>query len=259
MIRSLLKLCLITSSLLLSSAQGAGNGGLTPEHILKQELLLNQLIVDIHLLQLDFLNDEAREQILDHLAILDKTIPALPRQSEDGETTNLLTSTLALWPVISRHAAWISKLPPQSPVPEATTLLLALAKLDRQLLLLRQKMLTSNPNKSQELNFLEQALLMQRLSREYLSLTVTSKEQEESTTGRTQLQTLALHFGQRLERMNRQFHKHPHAGRPIRQAHAAWRFIASNIETFPQRPVPEMVALYTDRIVSKLQSVHQMF
>ena len=255
----LLALWLTITAFALSPAYAFGKPVLTAAHVIKQEIRLNRLIADIHLLQLDFQNVQARERLLDHLAVLDGAIPNFPREAIDQETSNLLGSTLALWPVISRHTSWVGQLPPESPVPEATTLLLALAKLDRQLLLLRQKLLTDNPMQNKTLNFLEQALLMQKLSREYLSLTVTSQQQEQNASGRSQLQTLAQHFEQRLERMRKIFNRHPHAGQPIRQAHAAWKFISGNIETFPSSPAPEMVALYSDRIVSRLTSVHQMF
>lgn len=232
---------------------------LTPEFILRQELLLNKLIVNIHLLQLDFHNKEARESLADSLAQLNLSIPNFPARSKDRETAGLLSSTLALWPVISRHANWMGKLSAQSPPPEATTLLLALSKLDRQLLLLRQKIINEQPHQGNRLKLLEQALLMQRLSREYLSLVILAKKENKTASGRLQLLTLAQHFNQRLTKLSDQYKQHPHAARPIKQAFASWRFIEGSIKQFPQKPIPEMVALYSDRIVNKLTSVSQMF
>ena len=232
---------------------------LTAEYILRQELALNRLIVNIHLLQIDFQNNEARDQIQDNLSLLDTTIPNLPVRKGDGETDGLLASTKALWPVISRHTSWMGNLPRQSRPPEATSLLLALSKLDRQLLLLRQKLLTLSPKQEPELGILEQALLMQRLAREYLHLALDEQKGNAPTSGQIQLQTLASHFEQRLIRLNQQYNRHPYAGKPIKQASAAWHFIAGSISSFPSQPVPEMVALYSDRIVTKLTSVHQMF
>ena len=232
---------------------------LSAEYILRQELTLNQLIVNIHLLQIDFLNNEARERIQDNLSLLDTTIPSLPTSSRDSETDGLLMSTKALWPVISRHTSWMGNLPKQSRPPEATSLLLALAKLDRQLLLLRQKLMTLFPKQGPKLRLLEQALLMQRLSREYLSLTLNEQRDNKTVSGRIQLQTLANHFEQRLARLNKQYRKHPFAGKPIKQASVTWQFISGTVSSFPNHPVPEMVALYSDRIVNRLKSAHQMF
>ena len=232
---------------------------LTAEYVLRQELTLNQLIVNIHLLQIDFQNNEARERIQDNLSLLDTTIPNLPTRKGDGETNGLLVSTKALWPVISRHTTWMGKLSRQSRPPEATSLLLALSKLDRQLLLLRQKLMTLHPKQDPSLGILEQALLMQRLTREYLSLTLNEQKENKTLSGRLQLQTLASHFEQRLTRLNQQYNKHPYAGKPIRQANATWQFIAGTIASFPEQPIPEMIALYSDKIVNRLTSVHQMF
>lgn len=262
--RQLVQLFITYFMLVLPQQVMAGNAEwskveLSAEYILRQELTLNQLIVNLHLLQIDFLNNEAREHIQDNLSLLDTTIPNLPTSSQDGETDGLLISTKALWPVISRHTSWMGNLPRQSRPPEATSLLLALAKLDRQLLLLRQKLMTLSPKQEPELRILEQALLMQRLSREYLSLTLNERKDNKTVSGRMQLQTLASHFEQRLIRLNSQYKEHPFAGIPIQQASATWNFISETISRFPVNPVPEMIALYSDRIVNRLTSVHQMF
>ena len=232
---------------------------LTAEHVIRQELLLNQLIVNIYLLQIDFLNNDAREKIQDNLSLLDNTILDLPTQGKDGEITGLLATTKALWPVISRHTSWMGNLPKQSRPPEADSLLLALAKLDRQLLLLRQKLITQSPVQKPELNILEQAALMQRLSREYLGLVINDQSSEIAKSGHQQLQTLAEHFDDRMSRLSSQYERHPYAGKPLRQAHIAWQFIVSSIQSYPQQAVPELIAMYGDRIVGKLTSVHKMF
>ncbi|WP_257279878.1 MULTISPECIES: hypothetical protein [unclassified Endozoicomonas] len=235
------------------------NNHLTPEHLLKQELLLNQLIVNIHLLQVDFLNKEARVKMQDNLALLNQNIPALPWQSGDQETAKLISSTLALWPIISRHAAWMADLPAHSRPPEASTLLLALARLDRKLLLLRQKILTHKPHRGEKLGFLEQALLMERLSRQYLSLTLSELKEDKSASGRLQLQTLAGHFEQKLSKLGEQYGGHAHAAKPIRQAQVTWNFIKAGLEQFPDKPVPELIARYGSTIVRRLTSAHKMF
>ncbi|WP_422138720.1 hypothetical protein [Endozoicomonas sp. ALC020] len=243
----------------MSSESAAKNNNLTPEHLLKQELLLNQLIENIHLLQIDFLNKDARMKMQDNLALLNQSIPALPEKSNDQETSKLLSSTLSLWPIISRHAAWMADLPAHSRPPEATTLLLALARLDRKLLLLRQEILTSKPHKNEKLDFLEQALLMQRLSRHYLSLTLSELNEDKSASGRLQLQTLARHFEQKLSRLGQEYGDHAHAAKPIKQAQATWNFIKVGLEQFPDKPIPEMIARYGSSVVKRMTSAHKMF
>ena len=257
---SLLFALFITAMPLTAQAQeDQKTKNLTPEHILRQELLLNQLIVNIYLLQIDFLNNDAREKIQDNLSLLDSSIPNLPTRGKDGETSGLLNTTKALWPVISRHTSWMGNLPKQSRPPEAGSLLMALAKLDRQLLLLRQKLMTQAPVQKPELNILEQALLMQRLSREYLALSISDPTSDAAQSSQQQLQTLAKHFDERMHRLSSQYQKHPYAGKPIRQAQAAWLFIANSIQSYPQKAIPETVVIYSDRIVGKLASVHKMF
>lgn len=255
-------ICLILITTVSAIAETTKKTPLTAEYILQQELLLNQLIVNIYLLQIDFLNNEAREKIQDNLTLLDTTIPNLPTQEEDGEVSGLLLSTKALWPVVSRHTSWMGNLSKQSRPPRASGLLMALAKLDRQMLLLRQKLITQTPRQDPSLRLLEQALLMQRLSREYLHLVMEEKEQRQESkavSGKMQLKTLANHFDQRLNQLNDQYGKHPYASKPMKQAQAAWLFIAKTIQNYPKQPVPETIALYSDRIVSKLTSIHNMF
>ncbi|WP_252176752.1 hypothetical protein [Endozoicomonas sp. 4G] len=242
-----------------ASEPSVKNTPLTPEHLLEQELLLNQLIVNIHLLQIDFLNKDARENLQDNLTLLNQSIPALPEQSSDQETSKLLLSTLALWPIISRHAAWMADLPAHSAPPAANTLLLALAKMDRQLLLLRQKILNQNPLKNKKLSFLEQALLMERLSRQYLSLTLSELKKDKSASGRLQLQTLTQHFEQKLLKLGKQYSGHAHAAKPIQQAQVTWNFIKMGLEQFPEKTIPELVARYGSAIVRQMTSAHKMF
>ncbi|WOG29262.1 hypothetical protein [Endozoicomonas sp. 8E] len=242
-----------------SSEPPVKNNNLTPEHLLKQELLLNQLIVNIHLLQIDFLNKDARMKMQDSLTLLNQNIPALPEGSNDQETSKLLSSTQTLWPIISRHAAWMADLPVHSRPPEAATLLLALARLDRKLLLLRQEVLTRQPHKNEKLGFLEQALLMQRLARQYLSLTLSELDEDKNASGRLQLQTLARHFEQKLSRLGQDYGDHAHAAKPIKQAQAAWNFIKVGLEQFPDKPIPEMIARYGSSVVKRMTSAHKMF
>lgn len=246
-----LMICVIT-------IPGARAAGLTAEQILSKELLLNQLITDIYLLQLDFGNNAAREQLQERLVQINVIIEQLPEKSDDPETAELLATVQSLWPVISRHTKWLAELPEKSPAPEARSLMRALAKLDRQLLLLRQKTLSSDPKASRQFRLLEHALLMQRMTREYLSLSVLEKNAENTLTGRLQLQIMANHFELRLITIADDFKDNPHATRPLKQSRAAWHYISRSITEFPELMLPAIVVRYNDRIVKKLTSVQRM-
>ena len=160
--------------------------------------------------------------------------------------------------MISRHTKWLANLPEQSPPPEARSLIRALAKLDRQLLLLRQKTLSSDPKASRQFRLLEHALLMQRMTREYLSLSVAERNAENTLTGRMQLQSMANHFDQRLAVIAEDLKGNPHASQPIKQSLAAWHYISRSITHFPEQMVPATIVRYNDRIVKKLTSVQRM-
>ena len=250
---------ILVSALLLSPlSQGSGQDR-QPEQILNQELLLNQLITSIHILQLDFLDQDIREELQEQLVQLDANFKAWPQASKDSESNDLLMTVKSLWPVIKRHINWLSDLPKQSRPPEANSLLRALGKLDRQLMLLRQKYLSSNPAASRKYRFLEQALMMQRLTRQYLSLALTNKQTEDMSTKKSDLQSLAAHFSQRLNTIQEALAEHPHAGQPLKQSVIAWQYISNSIEGFPSNQVPLMIVRYGNRIVSKLSSVQRMF
>lgn len=231
---------------------------LTAEQILSKELLLNQLMTDIHLLQLDFSNHIARERLQERLIQINAIIEQLPEHSEDQETFDLLITVQSLWPVISRHTKWLAGLPEKSLPPEGHSLMRALAKLDRQLLLLRQKTLSNDPKASQQFRLLEHALLMQRMTREYLSLSLAERNAENTLTGRMQLQTMASHFEQRLTTIADGLKNNPHASLPLKQSRAAWHYISRSITHFPEYMVPATIVRYNDRIVKKLSSVQRM-
>ena len=256
--RSLAKvvfLSLLLGNLLPSSAF---SNGLTPEQVLNKELLLNQLMTSIHLLQLDFHNEPAREQLQERLELINSMVENLPENPQDSESAELLNNIQVLWPIISRHTLWLAELPEQSQPPELNSLMRALAKLDRQLLLIRQKNLTANPQARRTLRFLEHALLMQRMTREYLSLTLSHKEAKNTLSGQMQLQSLADHFEQTLARMIKDLKHHPHASTPLKATQASWQYISRSITRFPEQNVPGMVVYYNDRIVDKLFSVQRM-
>lgn len=231
---------------------------LTLEQILNKELLLNQLMTSIHLLQLDFQNQQVREKLRQNLEEINALIDKLPKEASDDESKELLLTIQSLWPVISRHTRWIMSLPEQSRPPETQTLMRALAKLDRQLLLLRQKTLSLNPEASHNLRFTAHALHMQRIAREYLSLTLTRDNAENTLSGQLQLQTMATHFEQQLEKMIAEMRHNPHANSPLQQCRTTWRYISRSITEFPEQMVPATIVRYNDRIVSKLSSVQRM-
>ena len=256
--RPALKYLLIMLTTCVMTLSGARATELTAEQILSKELLLNQLMTDIYLLQLDFSNNAAREQLQERLVQINAIIEQLPEKSDDQETSDLLKTVQSLWPVISRHTKWLAGLPEKSPAPEAHSLMRALAKLDRQLLLLRQKTLSNAPKASQQFRLLEHALLMQRMTREYLSLSVAERNSENTLTGRLQLQTMANHFDQRLTVIADDFKGNPHASLPLKQSRAAWQYISRSITGFPEQMVPATIVRYNDRIVKKLSSVQRM-
>ncbi|WP_263322238.1 hypothetical protein [Endozoicomonas sp. Mp262] len=239
-------------------ATAESNVSLSPEQIIKQELLLNSLIQDIHLLQLNFQNQETKERLQDTVTQLDKHLTGLPKTHHNHETRQLLLITHSLWPVISQHSRWLAKLPAKQEAPKLNTLIKALAKLDRQLQILRQTILAANPKASQQLRFLEQALLMQKMSREYLFLT-SSSQQALSKARQQQLQAMAKQFDQRMGKIYQEFKAHPHAKAPLRQASMTWNFISKSIGQYPRRPVPSTVARYSSQIVDQLASIHNMF
>ena len=256
--RPAIKYLFITLLLCVTTASGVRAAALTAEQILSKELILNQLMADIHLLQLDFSNNIAREQLQGRLIQINSIIEQLPEQSDDPETSDLLTSVQSLWPVISRHTKWLAELPEDSPTPEAHSLMRAMAKLDRQLLLIRQKTASNDPEASSRFRLLEHALLMQRMTREYLALAVLEKNAENTLTGRMQLQSMARHFDQRLATIADDFKGHPHASQPLKKSQAAWQYISRSITHFPEQMVPATVVRYNDRIVKKLTSVQRM-
>ena len=226
-----------------------------PEQILNQELLLNQLMTNIHILYLDFFDQSVREEIQEQMIQLDTNFKAWPHQTNDKESSDLLLTVKALWPVINRHVQWLSEVSRQSRPPETGPLLRALGKLDRQLTLLRQKHLSTNPSVDRKYRFLKQALMMQRLTKKYLS----KESAEEQVTKKEELQNLASHFQQRLSSMQQNLAKHPHANQPLNQSMTAWQYIEKSIQGFPERQVPLMIVRYNNRIVSKLSSVQRMF
>ncbi len=257
----ILNRCFLTALLLLVCipVYPATTNSLNPEQILQKELLINKLITDIHLLRMDFLDLDVRERILESMTLIDNRIKALPDTSDDSEARDLLEATRILWPVINRHSEWLVKLPDNSHPPEVTPLLRALGKLDRQLLILRQKMLARQPDLSRKLRFLEQALLMQRMTSEYLALSLTGKNAFTDRSGRKQLRLLASRFEQRFKTIRAEIAGYPHASEPIRQSYAAWSYIANTIIEFPENRVPTLIARYSSQIVNRLASVHNMF
>ncbi len=230
---------------------------LSPEQVIQQELLLNALISDIYLLQLDFQDQTAREHLQVTAAQLTKNLKLFPGESSHNETSQLLVSSKQLWPVINQHIEWLSTLPADVAPPDFKALTTALNKYDHKLQILRQQLLTTRPTTSQQLRFLEQALLMQKMTKEYLYLSINQSNITEPTG--QQLQLMARQFDQKMNKINQELSSHPHARSPVRQASIAWKFISKSIDNFPKQPVPSMVALYSDKIINQLSSIHNMF
>ncbi len=232
---------------------------LSPETILQQQIELNELLINIHRLQLDFLDQDAREALQETQQALNTSIHALPKRTIDPEANELLATVLSLWPIVSKHITWLSTIPASAQPPASNSLLRVLAKMDRQLLLLRQKATNSQSGDHQKLRFLEQALLMQHMTRDYLNLLIAEQNTEVTISSHMQLKALANRFDQRMTAFNEELNDHPHAMQPVQQAHAAWAFIHSSFEKFPEQQTPDLIVRYGNRIVSKLSSVHRMF
>lgn len=232
---------------------------LLPATIIQQQIMLNDILISIHRLQLDFLDKDAREALEHAQQSLNISIHTLPENLHDPETNNLLESVLTLWPVISKHIIWLSNIPAIYEPPSATSLLQVLAKMDRQLLLLRQKTTKVPPGNRDKPRFLEQALLMQYMTRDYLSLLVSEQNAKTAIPGQIQLKAQANQFDQRMTAFNEEFSDHPHAMVPVHQALTTWLFIRSSFDKFPEQQTPDLVVRYGGIIVSKLSSVHRMF
>ncbi|MFK0572585.1 hypothetical protein, partial [Endozoicomonas sp.] len=232
---------------------------LSPEKIIQQEIALNEMLISIHRLQLDFLDQEARESLQQAQQTLNTSIHALPKRTSDPEANELITTVLTLWPVVSKHIIWLSSIPASTEPPVVNSLLRVLAKMDRQLLLLRQKAMNSQSGDRQKLRFLEQALLMQHMTRDYLSLLIAEQNTEVTISSQMQLKALTSRFDKRMTMFNEELSEHPHASQPVHKAYAAWAYIHSSFKNFPEQQAPDLIVRYSHRIVEKLFSIQRMF
>ena len=242
----------LSALLLVTGARASVTPDILPEAIIQQEISLNELLISIHRLQLDFLDKDARKALRLSQTSLDSGMNSLPTQAQDPETQELLTRALLMWPVVSKQVTWLSTVPASSRPPATAPLLYALGKMERQLLLLRNKI--SDVSEGHQLRYLKQALLMQHITRNYLAMLVA----DSGTAGHEQLKAQAERFDQHMTTFRQELHDHPHAQQPARQAHAAWSFIHSRFEVFPEQQTPELIVRYSHNIVSKLSSVHRM-
>lgn len=249
-----------TSLLLITHAKACKtNAALSPEDIIQQEINLNEILINIHRLQLDFLDQVVREELQEAQQALHIGIHSMPNCVSGLETDELLTTITSLWPVVSKHITWLSTITASAEPPPANSLLRVLAKMDRRLRLLRRKATNLRSEFSEKLRFLEQALLMQHITRDYLSLMIAKQNTEVSIVGQMQLKALANRFDKRMTTLHDELSEHPRAMRPIQQAHTAWAFIHSSVKKFPEQQTPDLIVRYGNRIVSELSSVHHMF
>ncbi|WP_330925562.1 hypothetical protein [Candidatus Sororendozoicomonas aggregata] len=239
--------------LLTSFVHASEETALSAKSLIKQELLLNNLITHLHFLKLDFQNATPREKLLETLPQLNQRLRALPSTSTHLESRQLLTSIHARWPLIYKHLQWLIQLQPEEKVPKLHLLTQALAKLDRQLLVLRQLSMAQAPGGYQNIRYAEHALMMQKLAREYIRLNTLPASP--SASQQQQLQNMVSQFEQRMDTLKQDFQKHPHARAATRKAHMAWQFIAHSVRRYPTQPVPAMVAYYSDEVVGQLFSM----
>ena len=232
--------------------------GLEPEQVIRQELLANRIIINLYLLQLDFQDKYARKQIDESVVLFDKNLSIFSNISHNEEAQYLLQATKGQWPVISKHTQWVLKLPHDDLPPKLDSTIAALVKIERQLLIIRQILLTEKPMANHKLRFLEQALLMQTMTREYLSLSSANKALL-MKRGQESLKTMSKQFTSKMSKITQGFLSHPHAEEPAKKASQAWSVISKSFYSFPDKRVPAMVALYSDKIISQLSSIHNMF
>ena len=239
-------------------AQAREQEMLSPAHIIEQELLLNELIANLYLLRLDFQDQRAREE-LDGLRIqLDEALHQLPDTHSNLASQHPLPTSQSQWKAINLDLHTLLN-KSNEPAPDSLSLIINNSlKLDRQLLALRTHLLAEQPQVNDKLRFMTQALLMQKLTRDYLHLATTD------TTVSThikheQLQTMAKQFNKSLNDLQKKLLNHRHAETPVRKASMAWHFIADSIDRLPEKPVPTTIVIYSDRIIRQLSSLHHMF
>ncbi len=258
MLKALTLFSLLFLSGMASAESSSTKTALSPEFIIRQEITLNILITNLHLLQLDFQNQKAREKLQESLILLDNSLSQLQANQGDKETRELIKNARVLWPVVKQHAEWIARLSEAKKAPDTHSLHLALVKLDRQLLILQQKLAIHSPQNTPALAFLEQALLMQRLSREYLSLTLDSKQKDIVASGQMQIQILIDHFDQKLAKLTPQLIHYPQGANSLKKVLVTWNYIKEGIMSFPEQSIPELIARHSSQVVNRLTSVYQL-
>uniref|UniRef100_UPI0021486AF8 hypothetical protein n=1 Tax=Endozoicomonas sp. ONNA2 TaxID=2828741 RepID=UPI0021486AF8 len=97
----------------------------TPATIIHQQITLNEILISIHRLQLDFLDQDARDTLQQEQQSLNISLNTLPESLHDPEANTLLETAVSLWPVISKHITWLSTIPASGRPPSVTTLLRA--------------------------------------------------------------------------------------------------------------------------------------
>lgn len=238
-------------------AQASKQEALSPKFIIEQELQLNAVITHLYLLEVDAQNMQAQERI-DELRIqLDEAFKGLSDIASDNIHYAQFLISKSQWEKINRdiqsllHHANYEQLTTHSVITRAL-------KLDKQLHVLRKNLVAEEPEIRKQLRFLDHALLMQKVSREYLHL-VTTENHIIANIKQEQLQIMLKNFESGLEGLKTEFSSHRHAAMPTREASMAWHFIIDSINRFPKQSTPTTVVMYGGRIIRELSSLDYMF
>jgi len=243
---------------LLLSANTFGEGQKkTSENLLRQELLLNQLITSLCLLQIDALDRATREEVIELSIQMDNHFSSWPKQDEPNKAHKLSHSVSALWPVIMKNIQSVAAQPEHKET-NIRPLIHSLNKLSVQFTAYRNRFLEKHLQEHEQLPYLQQAVLMQQMASEYLSSTLNMSKKAEDNEATQPLKTMAQTFKQNITQMHEQLLGHPHAGQPIKQSFLAWQFIEPSIQRFPQQPIPNTIVRFSNQIVKKLASVQRM-
>ncbi|WP_067519482.1 hypothetical protein [Endozoicomonas ascidiicola] len=225
------------------------------QQLLHREIELSEVISHVYLLQLDFLDQDIREALQQAHQTLDNGIHALPQQIEDQSLNAQLKNIKSLWLTASNHLDWLSTLPSGSNSPNINTLMSFLVRMNHQFLIMRQRLTGGQPSYP----FLEQALLIQQLTRDYLAMLVSEKKGENTDSSQLRINAMVKRFDRQLRAFEQALAQHTHAGQSIQEAQNTWQYIHNQFDATSYSPAPELIIRYSNRITGRLYSLHRMF
>ncbi|WP_299728386.1 hypothetical protein [uncultured Endozoicomonas sp.] len=228
---------------------------LSAQQLLHREIELSEVISHVYLLQLNFLDQDIKEALQQAQQTLDNGIRALPQEIENQSLNAQLKNIKSLWLAASNHLDWLSTLPSGSNSPNMNTLMSFLVRMNHQFLIMRQRLTGGQPSYP----FLEQALLIQQLTRDYLAMLVAEKKGENIDNNQLRINAMVRRFDQKLNSFELALAQHTHAGKPIQEAIYTWQYIRKQFDGVRRTPLPELMIRYTNSVTNKLHSLHRMF